>query len=153
MLLQHYIQCSACHTRQPSAVPIYRRDYQERHGFMVLGCRCAVTVGLPCIYIILGRILISVRTYLGFQHDIALNPRAFLICWDWTSEYENCAFVYFQRVSPFLLPPPYTGQYRNLLLRTYEHQVYLNAVAYLSKYGQSGCLPFRRCPMLGCGTI
>jgi hypothetical protein len=37
------------------------------------------------------------------------------------------------------LPPPGSGQYRDLLLSMIEHQVHLNAFAYLPENGQSDC--------------
>jgi hypothetical protein len=100
--LQYKCYFNTTEGRLPSSAGQFT-DVNTKYGAVSWFLGCSVTVGPPCIYIILTRILISLRTYLGFQHDIALNPRGFLISWDWTSEYENCAFVYFQRVSPFLL--------------------------------------------------
>jgi hypothetical protein len=45
------------------------------------------------------------------------------------------------------LPPPDNGQYHNLLPWMIRHQAHLNALAYLSEYGQPDVgFPIRRHP-------
>jgi hypothetical protein len=75
-----------------------------------------------------------------------LYPLLHVISWDWTSPYEICAlFVYSLRGSSYLLPPPDNGHCHSLLPWKIRHQVHLNAVSCLSKYGQFDFVPMKRC--------